>query len=290
MGNRNHLASLRIKPYNEDDMSFISAWSGKSLMVKIILLVAVCLLLGIWLTNTPPGLLGKADAVGYAVCHRISERSFFIGDRQMPLCARCTGMYIGAMIGLLYQLRLGRRGGMPSLNILIVLAIFIIAFAVDGVNSYLHFFPMVPSLYTPQNFLRLLTGIGMGIAIAAMLYPVFQQTIWVEWSKQPALASLSQMGVILAIAGIVDLGILAEIPLVVFPVAILSTLTVLVILGMVYTMVWVMVLKRENAFQNWRSLWAFLVAGFGTTILQIMIMDLIRFGISGSWNGFVFPS
>lgn len=35
----------------------------------------------------PGGLLDKADKVGYAVCHRITIRSFLIGERQMPLCA-----------------------------------------------------------------------------------------------------------------------------------------------------------------------------------------------------------
>jgi len=257
---------------------------------KIVLLVAVCLLLGAWLTSTPPGLLGKADAVGYAVCHRIAARSFFLGERQMPLCARCTGMYLGAMIGLLYQLRLGRRGGMPSRKILVALGVFILAFIVDGSNSYLHLFPGAPSLYSPQNFLRLLTGIGMGITISAMLYPVFQQTIWTEWSRQPAISTWPQLGMILLIAGFVDLGVLTEQPLVIYPASLLSALTVLVILAMVYTMVWVMILRRENAFQNWKDLWAFLVAGSGTALLQIMVMDLVRFGFFGNWSGFVFPS
>ena len=72
-------------------------------------LLAVGLLLVGWLFNTPGGLLGKADAVGYAVCHRIDLRSFYIGDRQLPLCARCTGMYLGAMLGLVYQVFFGRR-------------------------------------------------------------------------------------------------------------------------------------------------------------------------------------
>ena len=43
-----------------------------------------------WLLNTPEGVLGKADAIGYAICHRIDGRSFHLGNRQFPLCARCT--------------------------------------------------------------------------------------------------------------------------------------------------------------------------------------------------------
>ena len=42
-----------------------------SRMTKSIIFIALGILLFAWLLNTPPGLLGKADAVGYAVCHRI---------------------------------------------------------------------------------------------------------------------------------------------------------------------------------------------------------------------------
>ena len=69
--------------------------------------VVAAVVLAAWLVNTPPGILGKADAVGYAVCHRIDERSFHIGDRQVALCARCTGMYLGAVLGLVFQFFLG---------------------------------------------------------------------------------------------------------------------------------------------------------------------------------------
>src|SRR5512140_118546 len=76
-------------------------------------LVAASVLL-VWLVYTPAGLLGKADAIGYAVCHRIDARSFHLGDRQLPLCARCSGMYLGAVVGIVYQAFAGRKGAFPS--------------------------------------------------------------------------------------------------------------------------------------------------------------------------------
>ena len=75
-------------------------------------LVCVAVII-IWMVETPDGLLGKADAIGYAVCHRIEARSYFLGDRPLPLCVRCSGMYIGVVVGMFYQLfRYPRRGGM----------------------------------------------------------------------------------------------------------------------------------------------------------------------------------
>ena len=34
-------------------------------------------------------------------CHQIADRSFFIGDYQFPVCARCTGLMIGELIYLI---------------------------------------------------------------------------------------------------------------------------------------------------------------------------------------------
>src|SRR3972149_3375635 len=82
-----------------------------------VLILAAIALLGAWLILTPEGVLGKADAIGYSVCHRIAERSFTIAGRQMPLCARCTGMYLGMLTGLLFQLPYGRRAEFPPLKI-----------------------------------------------------------------------------------------------------------------------------------------------------------------------------
>jgi uncharacterized membrane protein len=35
-------------------------------------------------------------AVGSVVCHQLPERSFHLWMAQMPVCARCTGIYFGA--------------------------------------------------------------------------------------------------------------------------------------------------------------------------------------------------
>ena len=43
---------------------------------KYLVVVAAVLVFTGWLMNTPPGLLGKLDAIAYAVCHRIAARSF----------------------------------------------------------------------------------------------------------------------------------------------------------------------------------------------------------------------
>lgn len=44
-----------------------------------------------------------AYAVGGVVCHQISGRSFHVDGRQLAVCARCTGIYLGAAIALVWQ-------------------------------------------------------------------------------------------------------------------------------------------------------------------------------------------
>jgi uncharacterized membrane protein len=252
----------------------------------LVVLAAGLVLIG-WLLNTPAGILGKADAVGYAVCHRIDVRSFHLGARQLPLCARCTGMYLGAMLGFVYQSVIGKkRSGVPARSVIACLVIFLMAFGVDGVNSYLHFFPGAPSLYQPQNWLRLLTGSGMGLGIAAMIYPAFNQTVWSEWDPRPALGSLRSFGLLVILALMMDVLVLTENPLVLYPAALISAAGVLVLLSLIYTMVWLMVLRMENRFQRFSQLILPLIGGFTFSLLQIAAFDFVRYLFTRTWEGF----
>ncbi len=82
--------------------------------------------------------MGKLDAVGYAVCHRLPSHSFFVGDTQLPLCARCTGEFNAAAIALIFQGFISRKKSkLPNRGILAILVIFFLAFGFDGSNSYL---------------------------------------------------------------------------------------------------------------------------------------------------------
>ena len=40
-------------------------------------------------------------AVGSVICHQLPDRSFFADGRQLPVCARCTGLYAGGAAGAL---------------------------------------------------------------------------------------------------------------------------------------------------------------------------------------------
>jgi len=70
----------------------------------VIVFVAAVLTTGwVALLIAAPVLPGWAGAVVYGVgslvCHQIPERSFHFAGFQLPVCARCLGIYLGASAG-----------------------------------------------------------------------------------------------------------------------------------------------------------------------------------------------
>lgn len=256
---------------------------------KWLVFAAAGLIIFGWLLNTPPGLLGKADAVGYAVCHRIDARSFQIGDRQLPLCARCSGMYLGAVFGLAFQaIFFPRRSGGPRWYVLIFMLLTISAFGLDGVNSYLHLFKDAPRLYEPQNWLRLITGTGMGLTMAIGIYLAFNQTVWAAWDDRPALDSWKSLAGLVLGAAVVVLLVLSGVDIILYPLALISALGVIGLLTMLYTMLVVMIFRKENHYHRLIEMVVPLTGGFIVALLQVAAFDLVRFLLTGSWDGFHF--
>lgn len=253
------------------------------------------LLLLVWASETPSGILGKADAVGYAFCHRIDLRSFHIGIRQLSFCARCTGQYLGAMLGLVFQLIFSRRrSGFPPKTVIAILSLLGLAYVVDGLNSYLYLppffqlFPSMPHLYLPSNTLRLFTGTGMGLVIALFIYPAFVGTVYSNPDPLPAMASIRSIIGLLITAVLADLLILNGAPYVLFITALISAVGVIILLSMVYTILILRLLKRENRSNRLLQLSLPLTAGLLITMSQIAILDLLRYVLTGTWGGFVF--
>jgi uncharacterized membrane protein len=274
-------------------MSKLSLKSIGAASKYLVVLVGLAVIT-VWWINTPPGFLGKLDAIGYAVCHRLGERSFHIGPIQLPLCARCSGMYLGAMTGLLLQAIIGRRSArIPPWSVLVPLIVFVLAFGLDGANSYLYLIkqvypgslPQIPNIYVPNNTLRLLTGSGMGLGIAALLYPAFNQTVWKDTLERPAL-TLKTFGLLFGIQIALDLLVLTDSPIVLFPLAVISALGVLILLMAVYGMVWIMLMRQDNQFTRFRQLWLPAAAGLTIAMVQIAGIDLLRFWLTHTWGGF----
>lgn len=259
----------------------------------LLLFLIFLLLMGFYAATNPDrllhdGLLGTMDYAGYAVCHRLTGHSFVFGGRQMPLCARCTGMYLGIALTFTVLGLSGRRRwtDLPPLRVLLVLAGFVAAMGVDGLNSYSHFFPDAPHLYQPRNWLRLVTGMGTGLGMGLVAFPALAQTLWRRQERRPSLSSLSELGGLTALAAILVLLVLSnQIPLL-YVLSIVSALGVVLILTALNTIFLLIILRREARADSWRQALVPLVAGLSLALLQIAAISALRYALTGTMTGF----
>jgi uncharacterized membrane protein len=227
---------------------------------------------------SPGGVLDKADHVGYAVCHQIPVRSFFFGNRQLPLCARCSGQYLGALGGLMVLVLLGRgrSGRLPPTPIALTLLGFLALWAFDGLNSYLTLFPGLPHLYEPQNILRVTTGALQGVALIALVLPFFNTSFWTDTVDRPTIARWRELALLLAlVASIVALAS-SHVDALLYPLALLSVGGVLLMLTIVNTMLVTLALHRESQARTWRDALPPIVAGLALGVLELLAINLFR--------------
>jgi hypothetical protein len=192
-------------------------------------------------------------------------------------------------MGMAYLgVRRGRSAGLPARPVLLVLAGFLLVFALDGLNSYLQLFPVAPQLYEPRNWLRLATGLGVGIGAALILLPAFNMTVWQRSGKPLVPSGLGDLGLLLLLALILALLLFSGSPALLYPLALLSAAGVMLILAMVYSLIWIVMARAENRARSWRDLALPLLGGFGAAMLQIALIGLARFWLTGTWEGFHF--
>jgi uncharacterized membrane protein len=55
-----------------------------------------------WVARSTAPLGAVLYVVGGLVCHQQAERSFHLAGSQLPVCARCLGLYAGGAVGLAF--------------------------------------------------------------------------------------------------------------------------------------------------------------------------------------------
>lgn len=129
--------------------------------------VVLALLTLLWI-----GLLIAAPAVGAGVpvsaftyglgaliCHQRPERSFHVASAQLPVCARCMGLYVGAAIGAclaaLPLVKLEARPRSPRLLLLLAAAPTALTLGLELLG-----------LASPSNMARAAAALPFGAAVA----------------------------------------------------------------------------------------------------------------------------
>ena len=249
----------------------------------IALAILLAALLATWLWVTPVGWWEKIRLLGYAVCHQIEERSFIYHDLQSPLCARCTGMYLGGMLAIGYQVWQGRKGRFPPAWVMVMLGGLFIWFGIDGLNSFLHFFPGFTQGYQPSNLFRLITGTGVGLGIGAILTPLFNQTAWADWINRSFFEKWYSFPILLLLEALMVAGVYSQHPVIILPAMVISGLSVVFLLSSLHTVLALMLTRRSNLQLTWRQMMLPLLIGLNVAFIQILVTSLLRFLLTGTW-------
>jgi len=241
--------------------------------------VLLLLLSPLW----PASCLDKTDTVGSAVCGRLPDHSFHLAGRQLPLCARCTGTFTGALLGFVGLLALGKgkAARMPPARVLALLVGFILLMAIDGLNSYISLMLGRPVLYEPQNLLRLMTGTLHGLALSIIVFPIFNFTLWKEPDAKPALGGLRDLGLIIFLLALPMVVLVqAQLDFLLYPVAMISVLGVLAILTVVNSLIIIIAIRREAQAVAWWDAALPIALGFGATLIEIAVIVALRWQFS----------
>jgi uncharacterized membrane protein len=115
--------------------------------------------------STPAWLLSAGVyAFGSLICHQLPARSFYLWSAQLPVCARCTGIYLGAAIAALggaaasdTRLKPSRPMQIAALAALPTIATLVFEWT-TGV--------------TPANWIRALAGLPLGAWLAWLVIRV----------------------------------------------------------------------------------------------------------------------
>ena len=234
------------------------------------------------------GLLSGADWMGYGVCHRITSHSFVFNGRQLPLCARCTGMYLGAALTFITLLLADRSrwSDLPPMRVLAALLVLVGLMGVDGLNSYSHFFPNTPHLYEPQNWLRLLTGLGTGIMMGSVMFPALAQTLWKNQIYRPSIQSLRELAGMVLIVLTAWLLIMSNQPTITFVLAVISVAGLLMLLASINLVIGLIIIRKDGKMESWRETAVPLLIGLTLAIVELSLISMLRYNFTGTMTGF----
>src|SRR5262249_5206604 len=127
---------------------------------------ALLLVLVPFLASRPHGsasgaaIVAAVYGIGALVCHQLPARSYRLWTAQMPVCARCTGIYAGAAVSALAAIARDARLK-PSRYVRAVR----IALAAAALPTAFTLVYEWSTGVTPSNTLRFAAGVPIGVVV-----------------------------------------------------------------------------------------------------------------------------
>jgi uncharacterized membrane protein len=221
----------------------------------------------------------------YAVVHGVcaQQHNIFLGGLQFPLCARNSGIYLSFLLTTIYIYAIGRgrASGLPPWPIVATLVGFIAIMAVDGFNSLAVDIGRQP-LYRPDNFVRTLTGMGMGIAIGVLLHLVLVKTLRHDADDDTRiLKGWGELIGIIAVNLLVLAAIYGNLSFMFWPLAFLAFFGITGVLYMVSLLLTSLVMGYEGRVTRITQLARPATLALVPTLIILGVMSWLRFWLEG---------
>jgi uncharacterized membrane protein len=226
----------------------------------------------------PGDVASKTHLALHGLCAQRPSHSLQIGGSTLPMDARMTGIYIGAMATLIWLIaaRRLRSARVPSRSVLAVLALCVLALGVDGLNGLLvdlRFW----TLYEPSNLLRLATGLLAGASLGVALGHLFASSVWARVDRGQAVVTrpaelVVPIGASAAISALALLGL----PLLYAPFAVGLLVAAIGVFWVLAITVLALVTDRGWSCRTWGDLAPLAHASFVAAIATIGALALVR--------------
>lgn len=222
-------------------------------------------------------LMDRLRALDGGVCAQLPTHSFFPDNDQLPLCARCTGMYLGFACTFLVLWARGRlrSAQLPGKWATVILGLAVLALAEDGFNSLFNDLGL-PHLYQPLNWLRLATGLGTGVAMAAFIIPVANTLIWRHEDERPSFASSRQLALMLPVLLLAFLAVNSQASIFLYPIAVLSSAGLVVALSLVNTVFILGIGNRAGHFATLRQFFPLYTVAVVLAVIELMALFAVK--------------
>lgn len=231
---------------------------------------------------SPWPLYDKLWAIAYGICPQRPGHSLFFGDVQMPIEAREGGMFAGFILGFMYlvALKRGRAAKVPPPRILALLVGFIALMGLDGLNAVAYDL-YLPTPYVPNLFMRWGSGLLTGLALAIILVPVFNQSIWRHGKAVASLSGLRELGLALLLLGILGAAGLSGWGLFLYPISIMALSGQVLLMVSLGVMMVATLLRREGQVGNFRELAPLILFGLVAVVVMLGVTSAVRFSLFG---------
>ncbi len=187
------------------------------------------------------------------------------------------GIFLGFLCATLLIFVLGRlQASHPPSGLLGLGCWMLIALTgLDGLNAFL-FDGNLPHLYSPNGAVRLLTGLGAGLAVGLMAIPVVAGVVWARPTDDASIEDPIELLGGLALAGLVGALILAGVGVLLWPVALAMLGGVVVAFGVANLYVIVLATRRAGQAMTLADLSGGLIGSLGLSLLEIGGLAALR--------------